>query len=165
MELLSLLEAAHSKTQMQKIVDWVGNDQKRFDELVKLFLTSEYRIIQRASWPLSNCAVNNPQFIKKHFKELIRHMKDAKQHSAVRRNVLRIFNHIDLPEKLHGELMSLCIAYIEDPNEAIAVQAHSLGILTKLTKLYPEIRAEVQLIINSRLPRATAAFKSRAKKY
>jgi hypothetical protein len=39
----------HSKKQADKIVKWVGASQDRFDELVRLFLNSEYRVVQRAA--------------------------------------------------------------------------------------------------------------------
>ena len=39
----------HSKANCNKIVNWVGDSQKRFDELFNLFLNSEYRVNQRAA--------------------------------------------------------------------------------------------------------------------
>jgi hypothetical protein len=163
--LRKLLEAEHSQSQMNAIVDWVDGDQTRFNQLVKLFLQGGYRITQLASWPLSNCAVKHPFLIRKHYRALINHMKDPKNHRAVKRNILRIFDLIEIPEKYHGELMNECIAYIENPQEAIAVQAFALGILKKLTQFYPEIRHEVEIIIESRLPSSSKGFQSRAKKY
>lgn len=163
--LIYLLETEHSLAQMRSIVDYVGSDVERFDSLMKIFLTDEYRIIQRASWPLGNCAEMHPKLIQKHLKKLLKHMRDSKQHPAVKRNLLRIFDRIEIPEKFHGELLNDCITYIADPGEAIAVQAFSLGILQKLTLIYPEIKHEVETIIDSRLPNATPAFTSRAKKY
>ena len=52
MNLREALLKEHSKKQMLKIVKYIGNDQQRFDELMKLFLESEYRITQRAAWPV-----------------------------------------------------------------------------------------------------------------
>jgi hypothetical protein len=39
----------HSKAQSNKIVSWIGNSQKKFDELFNLFLNDEYRVTQRAA--------------------------------------------------------------------------------------------------------------------
>ena len=163
--LLYMLEKEHSKEQMQSIVKYIGSNQQKFDTLVKIFLSEEYRIIQRASWPLGNCVEANPQLAEKHLKKLLQHMQDATQHPAVKRNVLRVFDIIAIPKKLHGELLNDCLENITDPSAAIAVQAYSLGILQKLTLIYPDIRHEVETIIDTRLPNATAAFASRAKKY
>lgn len=163
--LINMLTTEHSKSQMQAIVNYIDGDAAKFNELVKIFLTGEYRIIQRASWPLSNCIDRHPALAKKHLEKLFRHMKDAKQHPAVRRNVMRIFDIVTIPKNMHGELMNESIDCIANPSEAVAVQAFALGILQKLTKFYPEIRYEVELIIESRMPGATPAFSSRAKKY
>jgi hypothetical protein len=39
----------HSKKQCDKIVRYIGNDKKRFAELMKLFFKGEYRVTQRKS--------------------------------------------------------------------------------------------------------------------
>lgn len=65
----------HSKVQCNKIVQWVGADQKRFDELFGLFLHDEYRVVQRAAWPVSNCVMAHSVFISKHWEKLISNLK------------------------------------------------------------------------------------------
>ncbi|MBK7883084.1 MAG: hypothetical protein IPJ81_04200 [Chitinophagaceae bacterium] len=54
----------HSKAQCIKIVQWVGQFQQRFDELFTLFLNDEYRVVQRAAWPMGNCVMTTPVLIK-----------------------------------------------------------------------------------------------------
>jgi hypothetical protein len=61
--------------------------------------------------------------------------------------------------------MDICLRYISSPDEPVAVKAFSLSILQNLSKLYPEIKNEVKLIIEERSPYETAAFHSRAKKF
>ena len=68
----------HSKAQCLKIVQWVGNSQQHFDELFHLFLTGDYRVTQRAAWPLSYCVEANPSFIKKNFSKLIKQFTTTK---------------------------------------------------------------------------------------
>ena len=155
---------AHSKTNAANIVRWVGNSANRFEVLVQLFLYDEPLIVQRAAWPLSYCAKKHPEYLQKYFKPIIAHMKDDSRHPAVRRNITRILEAINIPKKYHGEIMNECFRYIENPHEKVAVQAFSLTILENLSKTYPEILPELKLIIQERMPHATAAFKSRAKK-
>ena len=71
---------------------------------------------------------------------------------------------IELPEKYHGEIMDMCFRYLESPAESLAVRIFSMSVLTNLVKYYPEIKAELKLIIEDQLPHQTAGFKSRAKK-
>jgi hypothetical protein len=156
--------AEHSKAQTNKIIKWIGSDQKRFDELFNLFLNDEYRVIQRAAWPLSYCVINHPQLIKKHFTKLIKNLHKPKLHDAVKRNTVRLLEHISIPEKFHGEVMNICFGYISDPREKAAVKAFSLTVLQNFCHKYPEIRQELKTIIEDRWDYETAAFRSRAKK-
>ena len=154
----------HSKVQCNKIIAWVGNDQKRFDELFNLFLQPEYLLAQRAAWPLSYCALAHPGFIKKRLGELIKNLHKRVIHDSVKRNTLRILQEIDIPKKYQGEVMNICFQYVESPVEAVAIKAFSLGILGKMAKLYPDILPEIKLLIEAQLPNQTAAFAGRAKR-
>ncbi|MEO6732682.1 MAG: hypothetical protein ABIN01_15785 [Ferruginibacter sp.] len=153
----------HSKAQCHKIVEWVGGNQQRFDKLFRLFLDDEYRVTQRASWPLSYCVIAHPELIKKKFGELIGNLYKPGLHDAIKRNTVRLLQEIDIPKKYQGEIMNICFSYLESPTEAVAVKAFSLTVLANLAKLYPEILPEIKLMIEEQLPHQTAAFKSRAK--
>lgn len=162
---LSLLQKPCTKLQATEIISWVGSNQNRFNELFKIFIVGNTRIVQRAAWPLSYCVINHPKLIDKYYKKLILLLDKPNMPAAIRRNILRIFDQIkQLPKAHHGAIMDACFRYIEDPNEAIAAQAFALGILSKLSKVYPEIKPELYLIIENRMENATPAFTSRAKK-
>lgn len=154
----------HSKAQCNKIVQWIGNDQKRFDELFQLFLNDEYRVTQRAAWPLSYSAIANPDLISKNLLKLINNLKKPGLHNAIKRNSIRLLQHITIPGKFHGEVMEICFRYVESPTEAVAIKAFALTVLGNLSKQYPDILPEIKLLIEEQLPHSTAAFKSRAKR-
>ena len=154
----------HSKAQCTKIVKWVGSKQQRFDELFSLFLNDEYRVVQRAAWPVSYCVIAHRVLISNHWKELISKLKKPGQHNAVKRNGIRLMQDIEIPEKYHGEIMDTCFTFLESPTEALAVKVFSMTVLAKLARYYPEIKAELKLIIEDQLPHQTAGYKSRAKK-
>lgn len=164
MDLRQTILAEHSKANCNRIVKWVGDSQKRFDELFHLFLNDEYRVVQRAAWPLSYCTEENPQLIKKHLGKLIKNLKRPNLHDAVKRNTVRLLQNISVPKRLHGELMSLCFEYISSPDEAVAIKVFSLTILQNFSRQYPEIKNELKLIIEEQWEHESAAFKSRAKK-
>ncbi|HEV8285252.1 MAG TPA: hypothetical protein VGQ09_13135 [Chitinophagaceae bacterium] len=165
MDLRETILAEHSKANCNKIVKWVGHSQERFDELFNLFLNSEYRINQRAAWPLSYCVIDHPHFIAKHFSKLIKNLHKPGIHDSVKRNTVRLLQHVDIPEKFHGEVMDICFSYISSTDEPVAIKAFSLTILQNLSKHYPEIKNEIKLIIEERWEYETVAFKTRAKKF
>ncbi|MGF2414224.1 hypothetical protein [Ferruginibacter sp.] len=168
MPIFNLKEAIlkeHSKAQCSNIVQWVGASQQRFDELFNLFLHDEYRVVQRAGWPVSYCVIAHPEFIKKHWAALIKNLQQPNLHNAVKRNSIRLLQDIDIPEKYQGPIMDLCFKYVESPTEAIAVKAFALTVLTNLAKQYPEIIPEIKLIIEDQSPCFTAALKVRAREF
>ena len=164
MNLYQLLEAEHSKKQCDRIVNYIGKDKERFAGLVQLFLKGEYRITQRAAWPLSYCVRRHPELIGPYFSPLLDNLGKEGNHGAVTRNTLRLLQDVDIPRKYHGRVMSLCFDYIQSPDTAIAVKAFSLRILEHLSSAYPEILPELKLIIEEQWEQSTAAFRSRARK-
>jgi len=153
----------HSKVQCTHIVNWVGTSQQRFDELFHLFLNDEYRVVQRAAWPVSYCVIAHPDFITKHSNPLIKNLQKPNLHNAVKRNSIRLLQDIAIPKKYQGQIMDICFKYVESPTEAVAVKAFSLTVLSNLAKQYPDIIPEIKLLIEDQLPGQTAAFKARAK--
>ncbi len=165
MKLREQILQEHSKANCMVVVEWVGSSQQRFDELFTLFLSEEYRVTQRAAWPLSYCVEAHPAFIKKNFAKLIKKLQQPNLHDAVKRNTIRLLQYVDIPVKYQGQVMDICFGYVASPTEAVAVKAFSLTVLGKLAKLYPEIIPEIKLLIEAQLPHQTAAFKSRAKAF
>ncbi|MGG9971967.1 hypothetical protein ACQ33O_09265 [Ferruginibacter sp. SUN002] len=167
MALFSLREELvkeHSKAQCNKIVAWVGSDQKRFDELFTHFSGKELKLVKMAAWPMSYCVQEHPALIKKHFTDIINILSKEKLIDAVKRNSLRALQCVDIPEKYEGQLMDLCFKYAAAPEEPIAVRVFALNVLSNLVKKYPEILPEIKLLIEENENHQTAAFKSVANK-
>ena len=134
------------------------------DELLHLFTTDEYRVVQRAAWPIGLLAETQPQLLQKHLPLLVSLLRKPGLHNAVRRNITRILQYLQIPEELKGEVMDACFSFICDVQEKAAVKAFSLTILEQLSKEYPEILAEIITVIEERWEYETAAFHSRARK-
>jgi hypothetical protein len=164
MDLEKLLAAEHSKKQCDRIVAYIGNDAGRFAMLVDIFFKGEYRLTQRAAWPLSYCVRRHPELIRPYFKPLLDNLARKDIHVAVIRNTLRLLQDVTIPKKYQGRVMSLCFIFIESTETPIAIKAFSLTVLEHLSVDYPEIRPELRLIIEGQWESATPAFRSRARK-
>jgi len=92
MNLREAILQEHSKKQTDKIIRFVGTSQVKFDKLVELFLKGEYRVTQRAGWPLSYIVIAHPSLIKNHLRKLISNLEKPDLHNAVIRNTFRICN-------------------------------------------------------------------------
>ena len=163
MDLEKALLKEHSKAQTDKIINWVGKDKQRFAEMMRLFFTGEYRLTQRAAWPMSNCVITHPELIKPYFGKLIKLMKQPGIHDAVKRNIVRLLQEIEIPKKYQGEVMTVCFDFIANPNQPAAVKAFSLTVLEHLAADYPEIIPELKLIIEERWEHEKPAFRQRAR--
>ncbi len=128
------------------------------------FYTIEYKVVQRAAWPLSYAVIAHPALIKKHFSKLLKNLAKPNLHDAVKRNTIRLLQEIQIPERYQGEVMNICFDYIISPNEKPAVKTFALTVLEGLSKQYPEIKKELKTIIEDRWDFESAAFKARAKK-
>lgn len=165
MNLREAILEEHSKAQTKMITDWIGTDAEKLAALMDLFMKDEYRVVQRSAWMVSEVARKHPAMFEKYLPKLVEKLEDKEAHDAVKRNILRIFDNIDLPEPLHGPIMHHCFETLENLNETLAARAFSIGILSKLMKTYPEIRNEFKMILEDYLQHESApSFKSRANK-
>jgi hypothetical protein len=164
MDLLKLLRKEHSKKQTDRIVNYIGADKDRFALLMKIFLQGEYRITQRAAWPLSYCVRHHPELIGPYYTRLLDNLARQDIHVAVIRNTVRLLQDVTIPKRYHGRVMSICFDFVQAPETPIAIKAFSLSILGNLSADYPGIRGELRLIIDDQWEHATPAFRSRARK-
>ena len=158
-----LLREEHSKKQTRRIVRYIGKDKTRFAVLIGLFFQGEYRITQRAAWPLSYCVREHPELVRPYFKRLLDNLARKDIPIAVTRNTVRLLQDVEIPRRYHGQVMSTCFEFIQRPGTPIAVKAFSLTILAGLAADYPDIGGELKLIIEEQWDKATPAFRSRAR--
>jgi len=164
MDLAKALLKEHSRTQMLKIVDYVGQNEARFKVLVEVYLTGPYRITQRAAWPLSYCVEHHPALVKPHLRRLLDFLDRPDAHVAVKRNTMRLLQFVDLPKRFEGRVAEFCFAFLQSKSETIAVKVFAMSTLHRIVKAQPELGPELKIIIEDQLPYAGPAFRSRALK-
>jgi hypothetical protein len=163
-ELKTMILAEHSFANSQRIVRWIGHEQARFDLLMQLFLENEYRVTQRAAMSISHFFDKNPDFFQNWLPKMVDFMKKKDAHDAVKRNVLRILQTINLPDELLGEIADCTFRFAADPNEPGAIRCFSMSVAWRICQKEPELSPELRHIIEENLPHATTAFKNRGGK-
>jgi hypothetical protein len=153
-----------SKTQIMKVVDYVGDSPARFKVLVNVFLAGPYRVTQRASRPLSYCVERHPTLIAPHLKAILKNLKKPGIHTSVKRNTIRLLQFTNIPKRFHGQVADLCFQFLSSRKEPVAVKVFSMTVLASLTQHIPDLRRELMLIVEDQLPLASPAFTSRARK-
>lgn len=165
MDLKLELLKEHSRANADRIADWIGADAGRFDRLMQVFLSGEYREVQRASQIISMVGDRHPALLAPHMTAMVKHMQQPEQPVAVKRNVVRVLQHLDIPEALHGDVMNACFDLLADVKETIAVRAFSMTVLARLATFYPDIKPELRTLIEDGLEQdPSPGFKNRAQK-
>jgi hypothetical protein len=164
MNLLAELSREHSSAMRNRIVAFVGQKKDRFGELVEIFLAGPYRVTQRAAWPLSYCVQKQPELILPHLSRVLSAAERPGAMDAVKRNIVRLLQFVDIPRRYHGRVVKLCFGYLQNRKEPIAVRVFSMTVLANLTEQLPELSNELCLLIEDELPYGSAGFLSRGKK-
>lgn len=154
----------HSKLHAERLADWVGADRKRFRRLMELFLRGDYRVTQRSAWIVNICAENHPELIHPYLQRMITRMQEPGVHDAVRRNVVRILQFVEVPERLLGTVATICFEYLSSSTQPIAVKAFSMIVLGNIARREPDMKRELQLVIERQLPYASPGFRACARK-
>ncbi|MEO5642842.1 MAG: hypothetical protein ABIQ40_00770 [Bacteroidia bacterium] len=163
MNLRETILEEHSKALSNKIIKWVGNDKKRFAELVYLFLTDEYRVVQRAAWPLSDIGIKYPALVKPYLGKFVKLLSDKEKHPAVSRNILRILQFIEIPAKYHGEVVNACFEFLLKSEYPIAFKAFGMTVLANITIKEPELKRELKIVIEEMMKQGSPGIKSRGR--
>ncbi|MEO8150662.1 MAG: hypothetical protein ABI723_23725 [Bacteroidia bacterium] len=163
MSIREALLKEHSKAQTNRIVNYIGDDEKKFAELMDLFFNDEYRVVQRSAWSVSNCAEAHPQLIMPYLKKMIELLGED-VHNAVKRNIVRVLQFIDIPKKHYGKAAQACFDLLLSKDEPVAVKVFAMTVIANISKHEPDLKNELRIIINDQLPYSSAGFKSRAKK-
>lgn len=164
MDVKAELLKEHSKTQAQKVAQWAAQSTKNFEVLLDVFLHSDYRLNQRAAWPMGIVGDLNPQMLMPYLGVLINNLTRNGLHDAVKRNTVRILQNIDVPEEHLGVLADVCFKYLADPKEPVAIKAFSMSVLYNITKRHTDLKNELKTLIEEQLPNGSAGLINRGNK-
>jgi hypothetical protein len=146
----------HSKAKAMRIVQRIGDDRAAFDELMQLFLNDEYRVVQRAAWPIGYCLEAHPEWTVDYLPQLLKNLRHP-AHDAVKRNTVRAMMSIEIPDTLAGEAADILFRFTADPREPVAVRCFSIAALFNLCKTEPDLLEELRLTIEDILVNDTTS--------
>lgn len=159
--LIEQLSAEHSKAQTMLLVRWIGQDAGRLAALLEIFLDNDHRLTQRSAWVVRYVGEPAPGLLAPWFTQMMTMLRRTEVHAAVQRNVLNVFEAIDVPKTVQDELADRCFQYLADPQAAL--RASAITILDKICQQVPELRPELRLLLEKHLEHGPASFQSRAR--
>ena len=153
----------HSLETTRAIVDYIGSDATRFQELVDLFLGDNRQMAQLAGWPLSYAVQTNPELAAPHLEKFIDQLERDDVHDAVIRNAARLLQYVEIPERLRGRVLDICFRMVEDQSVPVAPRVYCMTTAANLAEDEPELLRELRLIVAKHAENAKPAYLSRAK--
>jgi len=164
MNVVDELKKMPSTRVKNKIMRYIGTDRKRFDALMKVFLGDNYRLTQWAGWPMSDLVKEHPELITPYLKPILKSIDKPGMHVAVKRNVMRVFQFIEIPKSVRGLAFDKAFGLYSDTSEPVAVRVFSMQVMCDIAMLEPELKNEVIIAIEEQLPFGSAAFRNRGMK-
>ena len=156
-----LLTKKASRLNSYQVVAMVGQDYELYKELIGLIVENVSPISEKAAWAMNHCYENGVGFFEDYFSEMTQVLSEINYSDSIKRNIVRIFQFIDIPEQFQASIINSCFALVTDKKSAIAVKAFSLGVLEKMVKIYPELKNELVAVIEDLLPKASSGLKNR----
>ncbi len=163
MDIRAALTAEHSRTLTTKIVSFIGDDKERFRVLMNIFLGDDLRLQQRSAWAMSEIALEHPELIRPYLKKILPRLHEN-GHPAIGRNILRILQFIDIPEKYESQVFDDCFRMIRSSSSPVAIRAFAVTVAANICNRYPELKGELrpvlkELIALPQLPAITHRIK------
>lgn len=146
MNILEELEQSYTNSNPNHIAEFIGNDPDRFAQLVAHFVHGKVRVTHHASHAINRCIHKHPHLIAPHLRNFT-DLLATPINDTVKRNIVRTFQFIDLPEELLGDVFDNCAVLLNNPNEAVAIRAFSMTVLFNICRQYPELKEELKAML------------------
>lgn len=128
----------------EELVEFIENNQNRFDELVALSLQNNPPHSSRAAWLLSKCVSERDKRIKKYipkFVEMLDIVSDGQQRGLI--NVLVKTNNYD---KFSGVFFNSCVQIWSNAKKIPSTRICALKLLIQVAEKHPELCQEIKLL-------------------
>jgi hypothetical protein len=162
MDIKAQLLSELSRANIDYTVHVLGNEPAYFKNLVDFIFNEPDPLPMRASWVIEGITVEYPGLILPYLGMLIRNLRRY-SHPGTRRNLLKIFSRMDIPEKYHGILLDVCFDWLADEDINVAEKVFSMQIIANHLVIYPELTNEFLEVLNDQLPKNSPGFASRAR--
>jgi len=94
----------------------------------------------------------------------VKHLQGENLQDAVKRNILKVLQGVEIPEGLWGKVADIAFQSLTDPQEAVAIRVFSMTVAWNICRKVPELRIELRMIIEDQWEFASAGFRARGRK-
>jgi len=164
MNIEDILPDSHRRT-----ADFAAQIIIKSPENLRRFISEIYKhegvLAMRMTRALAIAYELSPDTIHKHTGELLEILCTSENH-GMNRGILKIFQHAwkVLNNDQLGKLLNISFNYLENPAAEIAPRVYSMNIIYEYTAVYPEIKNELESIIEFHYEEGSPAFRAVSRK-
>lgn len=163
MDLKTKLKTRISKDEIIELIYSLNNNRISIEEIIDLLKNQETQF--QASWLMTHLVENKPSILKEtHIKQLVK-ILETTSHEGLERNIWRSLNFVEIPSKIHENLINIAFDKLENHKTAIAIQVFAMSVLEKVLVNQTELQLALKAILELKLEQQpSAGLKSRALK-
>lgn len=164
MDIRTELLREHSARQTRRLTQYACSHPACLAKLLQVFWYGDDRERQLAADVVGMVGERKPRWLVPHLAGLLAAAQPGPgQHPAVRRGVARALQFVPVPTEWQALAFDLCLGYLKDPKEAVAIRTYALTAAARLATPFPELVAEVLTAAEQALQAtSSAALHSRA---
>lgn len=162
-KLAERLEGEHSSSLSQEIAEQALENRSLVPQLLKLMLGDDVSMAQRAAWPLGMLGTKKPELLLPYFPEMLKAL-DHPQHPAIKRNVYRTLQFMEIPEQYRGKLFEMCTEDLSHPKMPAAIRVFAMTVAFNISQAHPELKPELKILIEEGMSSGTAGYRIRGEK-
>tara|TARA_R110000737_G_scaffold345455_1_gene373985 strand:+ start:60072 stop:60602 length:531 start_codon:yes stop_codon:yes gene_type:complete len=138
---------------------------KELEELLSISLQADKgKHCVLGTWVCAHLAEADKKPFQKIQKDIL-HFLQTETHQSSLRNWMKVMTFLPTPEEIEGEVIDLCISFIQNPENKVALQMYSILLLMPILKKYPELIPEIKAIIDLNSEGKSAAYHAISRKF
>ncbi len=161
--LTEYLQTLSGKTQAVLISEYVLENPYLIEPLYHLIQSDKPKLQWHAAWVFEHIFIAKPEIIKPYIKEIVSEFHTI-ENNGVKRHFAKILSLTDINNMATGIFINTCFEWLKSELIPVAVKAHCIQILFHLTQKYPDLKAELRIVLEEQIPFNSVGFKSRARK-
>lgn len=131
-----------------EMVRWIRRHPDSFPVLIALTFSSDRHLAWRAAWVLWDAMEPNDQRLTPVLKKVAGLLLSFPDNLL--REWLMVFQRLDLPERLEGQVFDSCLTVWEDIDKQPSVRLNALKLILQMTVRYPELATELTPVFEDR---------------
>jgi hypothetical protein len=125
-------------------------DPRLIPHLVDLCTDDELPVQRNAGAVTAKIVDIEPALLTPHLPKFVQILK-TNPHDAVKRAIMRVFQTVEIPEAIEGEVFDHAMKFLADDGAAIAIRAYSMTIARRFCQRYPTLRHELIPVVKQLL--------------